>query len=307
MTTIVTTIAIISPGDMGHAIGRVILSNNPQTKRVITNLNGRSERTKALSYSAGIIDTGSDEELLRQADIILSIVSPSEAAAVAHRFSRHMSLNQGSTIYVDMNAIAPQTTCSIASNFSEDCFVDGSIVGLPPRANEYSPTIYLSGKNAQKVALAIGDTSMLDIRVLGDEIGQASGLKMCYGTMTKGITAIVLHACVAARSLKLDGAFLDELKRSMPHGFEMANRLIPDMAPKASRWVAEMEEIAKTNEEIGLTAELFQAVANTYKFVAEQTPLGNEIIEDRKRGTTLSDALDIMAECLDQKKQKLND
>ncbi|CAF5129427.1 unnamed protein product, partial [Rotaria magnacalcarata] len=40
----------------------------------------------------------------------------------------------------------------------------------------------------------------------------------------------VLHACVAARSLKLDGAFLDELKRSMPHGFEMANRLIPDMA-----------------------------------------------------------------------------
>ncbi|CAF4300000.1 unnamed protein product, partial [Rotaria magnacalcarata] len=63
-----------------------------------------------------------------------------------------------------------------------------------------------------------------------DEIGQASGLKMYYGTMTKGITAIVLHACVAARSLKLDGAFLDELKRSMPHGFEMANRLIPDMA-----------------------------------------------------------------------------
>ncbi|CAF4249701.1 unnamed protein product [Rotaria magnacalcarata] len=196
MTTIVATIAIISPGDI----------------------------------VAGIIDTESDEELLRRADIILSIVSPSEAAAVAHRFSRHMSLNRGNTIYVDMNAIAPQTTCSIASNFSEDCFVDGSIVGLPPRVNEYSPTIYLSGKHAQKVAHAIGDTSMLDIRVLGDEIGQASGLKMCYGTMTKGITAIVLHACVVARSLKLDGAYLDELKRSMPHGFEMANRLIPDMA-----------------------------------------------------------------------------
>ncbi|CAF5221757.1 unnamed protein product, partial [Rotaria magnacalcarata] len=152
MTTIVTTIAIISPGDMGHAIGRVILSNNPHTKRVITNLNGRSQRTKALSYSAGIIDTESDEELLRRADIILSIVSPSEAAAVAHRFSRHMSLNRDNAIYVDMNAIAPQTTCSIASNFSEDCFVDGSIVGLPPRVNEYSPTIYLSGKHAQKVA-----------------------------------------------------------------------------------------------------------------------------------------------------------
>jgi hypothetical protein len=85
--------------------------------------------------------------------------------------------------------------------------------------------------------------------------------------------------------------------------FEKLNKSIPHMAPKAGRWIGEMEEIAKTYEDIGLSPKLFQGAADTYRFVAEQTPLGKEIIEERKTGQTLNDALEIMAQSLDKNKK----
>lgn len=50
------------------------------------------------------------------------------------------------------------------------------------------------------------------------------------------------------------------------------------MAPKAYRWVREMEEIAKTHaEEGGFELEIFHGVAEVYRSVAEETVLGEEV------------------------------
>ena len=46
-------IGIISPGDMGHALGAVLVQHG---LRVLTNLQGRSPRTVALARQAGITD-----------------------------------------------------------------------------------------------------------------------------------------------------------------------------------------------------------------------------------------------------------
>jgi hypothetical protein len=75
------------------------------------------------------------------------------------------------------------------------------------------------------------------------------------------------------------------------------------MAPKAGRWVGEMEEIAKTYESIGLSPKLFEGAAETYRFVSEQTPLGKEIIEERKQGQTLDSALELMVQSLNPNKK----
>jgi hypothetical protein len=76
------------------------------------------------------------------------------------------------------------------------------------------------------------------------------------------------------------------------------------MPPRAARWVGEMEETAKTYEDIGLSPKMFQGAAETYRFVAEETPLGKEIIEERKLGQTLNDALEIMTQSLNKNKNK---
>ena len=59
---------------------------------------------------------------------------------------------------------------------------------------------------------------------------------------------------------------------------------LPSMCPKAYRWV-EMEEISKTHEELDLPKNLFEGAADIYRLV-EKSPLGKEIVEDRKLGTS---------------------
>lgn len=278
----------------------MLLASSDNKLRIITNLTGRSERTKKLSNSAGIIDVKTDEELVQQADFLFSIIVPSEATSLAQRFAPLLNQNTN-TIFVDMNAIAPQTIRSMASLFPQGNFVDGSIVGPPPGSPSRVPAIYLSGEHAQKVADLFEYTNLIRAHVLNNEIGQASAFKMCYASLTKGMTAIAIQSCVTAKAYGLDQALFDELKQSQSDTFEKLTKSIPHMAPKAGRWVGEMEEIAKTYEDIGLSPLLFQGAADTYRFVSEQTPLGKEIIEERKQGQTLDAALDILAKSLEKK------
>jgi 3-hydroxyisobutyrate dehydrogenase-like beta-hydroxyacid dehydrogenase len=202
-----------------------------------------------------------------------------------------------------MNAIAPQTIRSMASLFSHENFVDGCIIGPPPRSLEHIPALYLSGESAQKVADLFQYTDLMTTHVIGNEISQASALKMCYASLSKGVIAIGIQACVTAKSFGLNEILFNELKRSMSGTFERLNKSIPHMAPKAGRWVGEMEEIAKTYESIGLSPKLFEGAAETYRFVSEQTPLGKEIIEERKQGQTLDSALELMVQSLNPNKK----
>ncbi|CAF1387731.1 unnamed protein product [Rotaria sordida] len=296
------TIAIMSPGDMGHAIGRILLADKQQRFRVITNLTGRSERTQKLSNSANIIDVQTDDELVRQADIILSIVAPSNVESLAQRFAAYLA-NDERKLYVDLNAIAPQTIESIATLFPHGNFVDGCIIGLPPRLAEYIPSIYFSGRHAQRLVDLFQSTDLVNTRAAGPNIGQASSLKICEASIIKGMAAIAIQACIAARSLGVGEIFFNQLKQTQPHLFNTISKIIPNVSPRAARWITEMNKITKTYESIGLSPKIFDGAADTYRFVAEQTPLGNEINEERERGTTLDDVIQIMIESLNKTNQ----
>ena len=60
-------IAILMPGDMGHAVGRVLREHGHD---VVSCLGGRSERTCKLAMTAGIRDTESLAGLVSQVDMI---------------------------------------------------------------------------------------------------------------------------------------------------------------------------------------------------------------------------------------------
>ena len=66
----IESVAILSPGDMGHAIGQLLRENE---LHVLTCLAGRSNRTCQLSEQAGITDVPSIKELVVQADVLMSV------------------------------------------------------------------------------------------------------------------------------------------------------------------------------------------------------------------------------------------
>jgi 3-hydroxyisobutyrate dehydrogenase-like beta-hydroxyacid dehydrogenase len=143
--------------------------------------------------------------------------------------------------------------------------VDGSISGGPPRA-DYRTRVYLSGRSAAEVAGAA--PAWLDARVVGDEVGLASAVKMCTASMYKGSTALLTHALLTAHAHGVLPQVLDDLGDSFPRQIDGAARLLAVSATKAGRFVAEMREIAATQASVGLTPELFEAVATVYESVA---------------------------------------
>src|SRR5690606_6877582 len=120
------------------------------------------------------------------------------------------------------------------------------------------------------------------VRNLDGRVGDASGVKMCYAAMTKGTTALAVELLIAARQLGVEAALERELRESRNDVFDWQMRNIATMPPKAYRWVPEMEEIAKTFGELGMTRRIFEGAADLYRMVAD-TPLGRESPEEARR------------------------
>jgi 3-hydroxyisobutyrate dehydrogenase-like beta-hydroxyacid dehydrogenase len=291
------TIGILSPGDMGHAVGARLQKHG---LRVLTNLTGRSPRSVALAAEAGIIDVADDRALVQEADILLSILVPAEATACAERIATALRAAPTRLLFADCNAIAPRTVQSMQDIITAAGgeLVDVGIIGGPPRNDDAGPRLYVSGPQAEQFAVL--KEYGLDIRVLGSVIGQASGLKMCYASLTKGLTALATEALTAGKALGLDDALSAELQSSQPVLYRMFQGSVPAMPPKAYRWVGEMEEIAHTFADLGLPPQMLEGAAAIYRFV-EQTELGREIPETRQRGQNLEEVTDILSASLHTK------
>ena len=142
----IETVAIMSPGDMGHAVGRVLGQHG---LRVITCLEGRSQRTRGLAKEAGIEDVPSLAELVTQADLILSVLVPAEAVGVAERVAAAMSATGATPVYADCNATSPQTKQRTEPiiNGAGGRFVDAGIIGGPPGEGR-PPKFFVCGPEA---------------------------------------------------------------------------------------------------------------------------------------------------------------
>lgn len=268
MSDSIEKVAVLSPGDMGGATGKQLHANG---LRVYSVLSGRSALTKRIAAEAGFIDSPNLDELVKTVDMIISILVPSEALNLAESVAAAMTRTGAHPVYVDCNAIAPQTVEKIAALMADAGapFIDGGIIGGPPEPGG-GTTFYCSGPDTAPFESL--DGRGISVKVVGAAVGQASGLKMVYAASTKGTTALWTELMVAARAMGLEDALMAEFGEN--HPIVTRNlRSIPGMAHKAGRWVGEMEEIAATFEGLGMTPKILEGAADMYRFV-KSTPLG---------------------------------
>ncbi|CZR39889.1 uncharacterized protein FPRO_04787 [Fusarium proliferatum ET1] len=317
-------IGLLSIGDMGVGVAKLLVANG---FNVATNICGRSKDTIERARDAEVELLESDVELVRQSSVILSIVPPKDAEATATRITDALA-GLGTTRelhFVDLNAVAPSTVKVIAASVRRSNlpirFVDGCILGTPPKktspgaatesssSNDYSdwyrPSIPISGSDGFS-SLPFGKKlmSVLNMKQISPDIGAASGLKMCFASLSKGFTAIATQSFTTAHNLGVLDALKDEIGKFYPATLANAEKSVPGMPPKAYRWVREMEEIALTfDEEAGWDKQMFMGAASVYQDIAENEVLGNEKVGKRKRGTTLDDVAKVAAEGLHKKKR----
>ena len=286
----VRRIAILSPGEMGHSVGRCLLDGGFD---VATCLTGRSERSRTLTEAAGIRDVPDLDALVRETDLILAILVPDQALALADQVAEVMKRTGSSPAYADCNAISPDSAREIDRivTAAGGRFIDAGIIGGPPGAGEKT-RFYASGPH--EAILTQLDGHGILVRPLGGEVGRASGIKMCYASVTKGTSALHAAALIAAETMGLSEDLLAEFAESQAQRLKAMGG-VNSLSAKAFRWIGEMHEIAATYDQAGVTPHFHEGAAEIFRLMAE-SPIGHERPETVDRNRTLEETVAIFAE-----------
>ena len=283
------TIAILSPGSMGSAVGQALRESGYD---VVTNLDGRSERTRVLAEEAGFRAVSGIDSIVEEADLVMSILVPSEAISVAREAAAAMKRTGASPAYADCNAVSPDTARELGGiiEAAGGRFIDAGIIGGPPGSGS-PPRFYASGPH--EAVIGELDGKGIIVPLLGGDVGRASAIKMCYASLTKGVSALQTAALVAAYRLGLSSELEEEMSSSQANVLAQMQSVI-GLPGKAFRWVGEMEEIAATFESVGVTGNFHHGAAEIFRMVAD-SPLGDERPETIDPNRTLQETVEVFA------------
>jgi len=290
------TIAIVSPGAMGHKVGAFL---SKRGLKVITLLNGRSEASAARAERTGMEGAADMNELMSKADMFLSILPPDSAEALARDAAAAMTATGHTPVYVDCNAVSPGTAGKIADivTAAGAKFIDVGIIGPPP--GEGATKFYASGTDAGLLDFMDGDG--ISVRQMGPGATRGSAIKMVYAGLTKGTFTLHTAILLAADMLGVGPELHAELAESQKGPWEAMNRRVPFIAADAGRWIGEMEEIAATMAGIGVTDGFHEAAADIFRLL-DASPLGRETRETQDKNLPLDDAIRIYADTLKTRK-----
>jgi 3-hydroxyisobutyrate dehydrogenase-like beta-hydroxyacid dehydrogenase len=245
-------IGIVHPGAMGSAVGQALLARGAEVGWAAE---GRSAATR--DRATGFTDLGSLAGIRDGCDVVLSICPPHAAVEVAQAFAGYAGT------YVDANAVSPQTAARIRDVIGER-FVDGGIVGSPPRSPG-TTRLYLSGPGAAEIVTLFAGTD-LDARIVPD----ASALKMTYAAWTKGTTALLVAIRATARELGVEDELLTEWALSLPGLPTKSQQAARIGAERGWRWEYELEEVGRTFAATGQPDGFGRAAAEVYRRLATE-------------------------------------
>ena len=285
------TIGLLHPGEMGAAVGQCLTAAGHE---VLWVPQGRSAASAARAGAAGLTAADSLADLADRAEVILSVCPPHGALDVA----RAVAGTGFGGLYLDANAVSPDTAREAAGIVKAASFVDGGIIGTPPVTPGFI-RLYLSGARAAEArdlfegtpvhtivvdhssrtgvaagagtatgagtAAGAGESRQREGACDGDGIGLASAVKMAYASWTKGSAALLLAARALARTEGVEDVLLAEWGISQPGLGERSARSAGAAAGKGWRWVAEMQEIAATMAAAGLPEGFHRAAAEIYR------------------------------------------
>ncbi len=268
------TIVVIAVGEMGSGVAQRLRLRGATVR---TSLKGRSAASQTRAEATGLTIIDDDDKLIADADFILSIVPPAEAQGLAERLAPALTCAGKKPVFADCNAVAPATVRDVAAAIvpSGCAFADMAILGGPPsKDGTDSPRIYVSGEGAQ-ASMALRDYG-LDMRLIDGGIGEASAVKMGYACLTKGTQAIGAAMMLGAMRSNVGPTVREALADTVAEVFNYDARMMPRMFPKAYRWVAEMDEIAKFLAADPGASQMLAGAARLYEQIAGDVEKGGD-------------------------------
>jgi len=210
------------------------------------------EDRQALAAEDGLIVAASAQEALAGREMVLSLVTADSALPAARDYAAFLSKG---AIWADCNSVAPGTKreAAAAIEAAGGCYVDVAVLAPVDPARLNVPLL-LAGREAARARDLLAAAGFTNIRIVGDEVGRASAIKMIRSIMVKGIEALSAEMMLGAQEAGVVDevlASLDASEKAWPWAKRAAYN-IERMVTHGARRAAEMEESAKTLIGLGI-------------------------------------------------------
>jgi 3-hydroxyisobutyrate dehydrogenase-like beta-hydroxyacid dehydrogenase len=215
---------------------------------------------------------------LRDAQLVFSAVTASQAEAVASAAAAHLRAGQ---VFIDLNSVSPavKQRNSVAIQQSGADYVEAAVMAPVPPQGIRVPML-LGGRVAKQTAELLDGLGMRS-EAVAEEVGLASAIKLCRSIMIKGMEALCVQSMLAARQFDVDGRVLASLAATFPgvgwdNGYEAY--LIGRVVEHGQRRSEEMREAALMLDGLGMSSGLATAVADVQEqLAARAAPLVDAI------------------------------
>lgn len=262
MTDTSDIIAVIGFGEAGQTFASAgSWGARARVHDRLTDAAATREAKRADYAVSGVRGCDTAAEAVAGAVAVIALVTADQAPIVATETAR--SIAPGA-LYLDLNSVAPETKRSAARavEAAGGHYVDVAVMSPVQPAALASPLL-LSGPKAEAAAALLASLGFSKIRVVGPQVGRASSIKMIRSVMIKGLEALSAE-CVLAAS---EAGVLDEVVASLDASWpgadwgRRADYNLDRMMVHGLRRSAEMEEVVRTLEDLGVGAEMSRGTA----------------------------------------------
>ncbi len=258
-------IGILSIGEMGFHWAKLLKG---QGVEVLTYDKDRGEVSRKRGENGGVKSLPSMSRLVKEAELIVSIVVPSAAKRVASKVAKAVAkTGRKELLYLDANAISPMTADAIAAVLKPAgvSFVDGCIIGSAARMGK-GTIVYVSGPEAQRLQAL--EAFGIPIRVLGPNTSQASAFKVVYAGLTKGLQGLFVELLMGARRFGLLNEVRAQYEESFPGLLDKISSSIVGLRIHAARRAEEMDELKRTFNHHGMKSFMAPAAQKVLEAIA---------------------------------------
>ena len=232
---------------------------------------GEPLREHALRF--GVALAGTHGEAVRDAELVISAVTASQAVPVAEACAP--ALRPGA-FFLDFNSASPGAKIR-AGEFVTGVggrYVEGAVMtSVPP--HRIAVPLLLGGPDAAGLAPLL-DGLGFKARITSERLGVASATKMCRSVMIKGLEAMVIESFTAARHHGVEDAVVASLYETFP-GIDwdkQATYFFQRVIEHGRRRSEEVREVAQTVREAGLTPWSAAGTAERQAWVADLADSG---------------------------------
>lgn len=220
-------------------------------------------------------------EALRGAQAVFCLVTADRAVDAAEECAPHLP---SGCVWFDGNSCSPgaKRRAAQAVEAAGGRYVDVAIMA-PVHPRLHRTSLLISGPHAEGAAPMLAGLGMA-FQIAGDQVGDASAIKMIRSVMIKGMEALTAECLLAARRAGVDGRILASLQASNPGTDWSAQAAynLERMMVHGRRRAAEMREVAATLDELGLPSGLASATADWQQRIGDlDLPGGDDAFAPR--------------------------